>query len=128
MVKQRADKGHLTGVEGRVIYGNDTTLTRTGTRTVYIERTNLPSPLMNARLVRKTLGFCKRSTMLRAACIGEDATYNLTRPLKSLRIRLPQPCQRRWLQRSPAMAAGLTDHLWFIRELLMTVTIPTNRI
>jgi hypothetical protein len=80
MVKQRADKGHLTGVEGRVIYGNDTTLTRTGTRTVYIERTNLPSPLMNARLVRKTLGFCKRSTMLRAACIWEDATYNLTRP------------------------------------------------
>ncbi len=32
----------------------------------------------------------------------------------------------RWLQRSPAMAAGITDHLWSIRDVLMTVSVPAN--
>ena len=35
---------------------------------------------------------------------------------------------RRWQPRSPAMAAGLTDHLWSIRELLMRIPVPTNSI
>jgi hypothetical protein len=32
--------------------------------------------------------------------------------------------QQRWQPRSPAMAAGLTDHIWTVKELLMTVVIP----
>lgn len=32
--------------------------------------------------------------------------------------------QRRWQPRSPAMAAGLTDHIWTIEELLMAVAAP----
>src|SRR5262245_46990330 len=31
----------------------------------------------------------------------------------------------RYQQRSPAMAAGLTDHIWTIKELLMIVVAPT---
>jgi len=31
---------------------------------------------------------------------------------------------RRWQPRSPAMAAGLTDHIWTVKELLMTVVAP----
>lgn len=128
MVKQRDDKGNLTGVEVRVIYGDDTTLARTGTRTVYVERTNLTSRLMNGRLVRKTLGFSKRLAMLRAACSWEDVVYNLTRHVKTLRTDAAQPDQHRWFHRSPAMAAGLTDHIWSIREVLMAIPVPTNRI
>jgi hypothetical protein len=33
--------------------------------------------------------------------------------------------QRRWQARTPALAAGLTDHLWTVKELLMTVVLPT---
>jgi hypothetical protein len=128
MVKQRDANGNLTGVEVRVIYGDDTTLARTGTRTVYVERTHLTSRLMNGRLVRKTLGFSKRLTMLRAACSWEDVVYNLTRPVKTLRTDTAQPDQRRWFHRSPAMAAGLTDHIWSIRDVLLTIPVPTNRI
>ena len=125
MVKQRDEKGNLIGVEVRVIYGDETTLQQTGTRTVHVERTNLTSRHMNGRLVRKTLGFSKQVAMLRAACVWEDGVYNLIRPLKTLRVAVSHGVQR-WFQRSPAMAAGLTDHRWSIREMLTSVPIPTN--
>lgn len=128
MVKQRDATGNLIGVNVRVIYGDETTLARTGTRTVYVERTNLTSRLMNGRLVRKTLGFSKELTMLEASCVWEDAIYNLTRSVKTLRLEVMPQTQRRWVQRSPAMAAGITDHIWSIRQVLRAVPVPTNSI
>jgi hypothetical protein len=128
MVKQRDEQGKLTGVDIRVIYGDDTTLSQTGTRTTFVERTHLTSRLMNGRLVRKTLGFSKQLAMLAAACVWEDVVYNLTRSLKTLRLAALPQAEHRWLHRSPAMAAGITDHLWSIRQLLMTVSLPTNSI
>lgn len=128
MVKQRDATGHLIGVDIRVIYGDDTTLNRTGTRTTCVERTNLTSRLMNGRLVRKTLGFSKQLAMLSASCIWEDVVYNLTRAVKTLRVQAPPADHRRWRHRSPAMAANLTDHLWSIREVLMAIPVPTNSI
>jgi hypothetical protein len=126
MVKQRDDTGNLMGVDIGVIYGDDTTLSQTGTRTTCVERSHLTSRLMNGRLVRKTLGFSKQWAMLCAACVWEDVVYNLTRPVKTLRLAVLPPSERRWIHRSPAMAAGITDHMWSIRELLMTIPVPTN--
>jgi len=37
--------------------------------------------------------------------------YNLIRPLKTLRLEVGDHPQRRWFPRTPAMAAGLTDHV-----------------
>lgn len=125
MVKQRDATGNLIGIEWRVIYGDDTTLERTGQRTTCVERTNLTSRHMNGRLVRKTLGYSKRVTMLRAACAWEDIVYNLARPVKTLRREINTE-GKRWLPCSPMMAAGLTDHLWSIRDLLMLIPVPTN--
>src|SRR5437588_1128975 len=105
------------------MYGDEQTLHRTGERTAYIERTNLTSRHMNARLSRKTLGFSKQLDMLRAASIWEDMVYNLTRAVKTLR-REVNDGQRRWLPQSPAMKAGLTDHIWSIRELLTRLPVP----
>lgn len=127
MVKQHDDTGTLIGVKIRVIYGDDTTIQQTGTRTVFVERTNLTSRHMNGRLVRKTLGFSKQVSMLRAACMWEDAVYNLARPVKTLRLKVERE-EQKWVQRSPAMAAGLTTRLWSLRDLLTYVPIPTNRV
>ena len=126
MVKQRDAKGNLVGVDMRVIEGDDTTLSQTGTRTTCVERTNLTSRLMKGRLVGKTLGCSKQLDMLQAACVWEDVVYNLTRPLKTLRIKALPQTDRRWIPRSPAMAAGITNHVWSIREVLMTIPLPTN--
>jgi hypothetical protein len=83
---------------------------------------------MNGRLVRKTLGFSKVLTMLDASCAWEDVVYNLTRSVKTLRVEVIPQTERRWIHRSPAMAAGITDHIWSIRQVLMPVPVPTNSI
>lgn len=127
MVKQRDVKGNLIGVDVRVIYGDDTTLDRTGERTTYVERTNLTSRHMNGRLVRKTLGYSKRLEMLHAACVWEDIVYNFARPVKTLRQEI-HTGRNRWRHQSPAMAAGLTNHIWSIRDLLMCVPVPIRSI
>ena len=90
--------------------------------TAHVERTHLTSRLCNARLVRRTLAFSKSLSMLIASVIWNNLIYNLARPLKSLRWPDPHP-PRRWLARSPAMAAGLTDHIWSITELLLAIPI-----
>jgi hypothetical protein len=33
---------------------------------------------------------------------------------------------RRWLQRSPAMAAGFSNYIWSIEDLLYCVPVPNN--
>jgi len=78
---------------------------------------------MNGRQVRKSLSFSKEREMLEVSCAWEDWVYNLTRPLKTLRVEVNDG-RRRWQPRSPAMAAGLTDHIWTVKELLMTVVTP----
>lgn len=84
----------------------------------------MTSRQMKARLVRKTLSFSKQLVALEDASAWEEAVYNLTRPLKTLRQEA-EAAGRRWQARSPAMAAGLTDHLWTLKELLLTVVVPT---
>ena len=78
---------------------------------------------MNGRLVRKTLSYSKQREALEAACAWEDWVYNLTRTVDTLSLPLPDG-QRRWQRPTPAMAAGVTDHIWTIKELLMTVVSP----
>ena len=124
-VKQR-ETGHVVGVELRVIFGDPIkTLELLGQGTSYIERSHLTMRLFNGRLVRKTLAFSKDVGMYRASAAWEDLVYNLARPLKSLRLPVLGDPQPRWKQRSPAMAAGLTDHIWTVKELLKTVVSPT---
>src|SRR5712664_1456254 len=81
----------------------------------------------DGRLVRKTLSFSKELRFLKASSVLEDALYNFTRPVKTLRAELTNPSkQARWQQRSPAMAAGLTDHIWSVQELLTVVLVPLH--
>ena len=40
-------------------------------------------------------------------------SYNFCWPVRTLRV---QVAEHNYQQRSPAMAAGLTDHVWTIRE------------
>ena len=123
-VTKHRSGGKLIRVTHRVVYGDPKEVPELmGLNTAYVERTNLTSRQMNGRMVRKTLSFSKDKKILEASCALEDAVYNLTRPNKSLRLEVQQD-QRRWEPRSPAMAAGLTDHIWTIKELMMLVVVP----
>jgi hypothetical protein len=125
VVKQR-ENGRVVGTKLRVIFGDEEEVLKLlGKSTAYIERSHLTMRLFNGRLVRKTLAFSKRLQMYRASATWEDLIYNLARPLKTLRLELNDP-HRRWLPRSPAMAAGLSDRIWTVKELLTTVVPPVN--
>jgi hypothetical protein len=57
--------------------------------------------------------------------------YNLCLPHESLRVALPQPTPtkgngspKKWVSRTPAMAAGITDNAWMMRKLLMMRVPP----
>jgi hypothetical protein len=126
MVKQR-ENGRVVGVKAKTIYGDERQVRELlGESTSYVERTHLTSRHMNGRLLRKTLGSSKELEMLRASSIWEDAVYNLARGLKSLRVESQQAGNRRWIRRSPAMAAGLTDHIWEIKEILTALPLPST--
>jgi len=58
------------------------------------------------RLTRLTNAFSKKWSNLRASLALHFAFYNLCRPHKTIRV-------------TPAMEAGLTDHVWELKELLV---------
>jgi IS1 family transposase/transposase-like protein len=73
--------------------------------TSHIERQNLTMRMQIRRLTRLTNAFSKKWENLRAALALHFAYYNFCRVHSSLRV-------------TPAMEAGLTDHVWELRELL----------
>jgi hypothetical protein len=44
------------------------------------------------------------------------AWFNFVKPHDALKIEIDDGV-RRWKQRTPAMAAGITDHIWTLEEL-----------
>jgi hypothetical protein len=125
MVKQRDESGRVQGIKLRVMFGEKSELLALlGKSTAYIERSNLTSRLFNGRQVRKTLAFSKEVEAYKAAAAWEDAYYNLIRPHKSLRLPVQDAAPRKWLQRTPALATKLTDHIWTVKELLTMLPIP----
>ena len=85
--------------------------------TSHVERGNSTARRHNGRLGRKTLGYAKTVAALEAACAWTD---NFCRPHKELRIPSGGP-GRKWEERTPAMVAELTDHIWSVEELLAYV-------
>jgi hypothetical protein len=127
MVKQRDEHGHFCGTKLRAIYGSKAKVIELlGKSTAYIERSNLTSRTFNVRQTRKTLAFSKELFFHEAAAVLEDCYYNLVHPHKSLRLPVPIALPQKWLQRTPAMAAHLTNHIWTVNELFSVVIIPIN--
>jgi IS1 family transposase len=86
--------------------------------TSYIERDNLALRQELRRLTRKTLGFSKSRRELQQALDFIDAHDNFVKPHGALRLKAPFEANRFWLPRTPAMAAGISDHVWTLEELL----------
>ena len=125
MVKQRDKRGRVIGTKLRVIFGDpEAVIAKLGGSTAYIERTHLTMRHMNGRLVRKGLGFSKLLSMHAAQAAWEDLVYNFSRTVKTLRLEAQSDPLRRWIKRTPAMAAGLSDHRWTVKELLTTIPLP----
>lgn len=90
--------------------------------TSYVERINLTIRTSLVRFVRKTMNFSKKMKMHTEAFDLFQAWYNFIKPHDSLKLRIDSR-NRKWFQRTPAMAEGITDHVWSLKELL-TFRIP----
>ena len=124
MVKQHDERGHFTGTKLKAVFGNQEELIQLlGESTSYIERSNLTSRIFNGRQTRKTLAFSKELGNHRAAALWEDAYYNLVKYHKSLRLPVDNVPGRKWQQRTPMMAAGLTSSAWTVKKLLTTIPL-----
>src|SRR5215471_448363 len=122
-VDKRREQGRVVEVRRRIIFGTPEIITEIlGSQqinTSYVERDNLTSRQSHGRLVRTTRSHSKKAYYLQQHLDLEDAVFNCVPPHLSLRVALPQPINsRKWQQRTPAMAAGLTDHMWPLEELL----------
>ena len=125
LVKQKK-QGKLRTLSTRVVLGAER-LTQLGLTisTALVERVTLTWRQALAPLARQTSSFCKDRERMRQRVVFFQACYNVARPPMSLRQPLPR-CERtcqgairpRWRACTPAMAAGLTDHVWPFRELL----------
>jgi len=102
---QAAQLQRIDGSEGQI-------------NTSYIERDNLTLRQELRRLTRKTLGFSKNRRELQHALDFIDTHDNFVKPHGSLRLRAPLDGGRLWTPQTPAMAAGISNHIWTLEELL----------
>jgi transposase-like protein len=126
VVKQYAHK-HVVAVSRRIVQGTQTQIdallqaTQGGgsINTAYIERLNATFRSRVTALIRRGRALARQTATLHNAMYLMGTVYNFCAYHKSLRLSLYlSNNRRRWLRRTPAIAAGVTDHLWTVQELL----------
>ena len=131
-VVKRYRRRRLVGVTHRVIFGAAETiesiLAQRGWKinSAFIERLNLDFRQHVAAIGRRVNTLCKHEAGLRQQLTLFHTYHNFVLPHASLRLPLPElepiletGTTKRWQPRTPAMAAGLTDHVWSLREVLL---------
>jgi transposase-like protein len=114
----------LCGVVRRALWGTPEQVagqlhkTKTGEHinTSYIERLNATFRACLAGLTRRGRRLVKDEQVLEKGMYLVGCVYNFCKAHRSLRVEQEQG--KKWLQRTPAMAAGWADHVWSIHELL----------
>ena len=122
-VHKTREKNRVVKVEQRVIFGTVAAVmaalavssVSTAVNTVFVERENGTDRNRNARKVRKTYCFSKDWDVHEAVSYFSLYSYNFCWPVRTLRQGSRRTGYR---QRTPAMAAGLTDHIWTLKEWL----------
>jgi len=129
-VVKQYDKGHVTGVVQRLVQGTKEPVAAllSGAQvinTAYIERINATFRSRLCALVRRGRALAREECTLEQGMYLVGTFYNFCSEHQSLRQRCSEP-GRKWRQRTPAMAAGITDHCWSLAELL-TFRVPPPR-
>lgn len=124
-------KGNVVKVVRRIVRGTveavNAMLKKTGCRVIntsYIERLNATFRGHLAALVRKGRAIVHTDTRLEQGMYLVGCSYNFCYFHESLRTLAPASSTRKWAERTPAMAAGLTDHRWTMLELLSYKVLP----
>jgi len=122
----------LVRVSHRVVFGSFETVQQVlaacgwQINTAFVERLNLDLRQHVAAIGRRVATLCKGEDGLRHQLALFQTYHNFCLPHASLHHPLPQPLPtkgtgsaKQWRPYTPAMAAGLTDHVWSLREVLL---------
>jgi hypothetical protein len=120
-VEKRREKGRVVEIVTRVVFGTVAAVTAALARSKvsrsinvsFLERQNGTDRHHNARKVRKTYTFSKDWRVHEAMTYFTLYSYNFCWPVRTLNERDEQGQIRK---RTPAMAAGLADHVWTMRD------------
>jgi len=128
-VVKQYEHGRIIGVLHRIVQGTATQVaqlllaTQGGgvINTAFIERLNATFRARLYGLVRRGRSLAKQLGTLRAGVYVVGTVYNFCTFHRSLRLPLLLGSRGRihWVRRTPAMTAGITDHCWSIRELML---------
>jgi IS1 family transposase len=122
-VTKRREKGRVVEVGTRVVFGTVAAVllalglskVSRAINTAFVERENGTDRHRNARKARKTYRFSKDWRYHEAVTYLSLYSYNFCWPVRTLALK---DDRGRRVERSPAMAAGLTDHVWSMSEWL----------
>jgi IS1 family transposase len=120
-VHKEREKGRVKKVTTKVVFGRRAALLAALALSLvskvanisFVERHNGTDRHRNRRKVRKTYGFSKDWLVHNAMTYFTMYSYNFCWPVRTLRVEVGVG---QYQQRTPAMAAGLTDHIWSIRD------------
>ncbi len=104
--EKRYSPAQCIGTNSRVVTGKPDT---SKISTSYAERLNLTMRMSMRRFTRLTNAFSKKIDNLELTVALHFMHYNFARPHKTLANPYP---------RTPAMAAGISDHIWTIEEIV----------
>src|SRR6266699_6952117 len=127
----------LVGVTHRVVFGTQLAIAQVlaacgwTIHTAFVERLNLDIRQRVAAIGRRVHTLCQGEAGVRDQLALFQVYHNFVVPHASLRQRLLVPeatngqgSTKVWRPCTPAMAAGLTDHLWSLKEVLLSRVPP----
>ena len=129
-VHKEKENNRVVRVSTRVVFGTPEAVTRAlvlsrvsrRVNTCFLERHNGTDRNRCSRKARKSYAFSKDWDVHRAATVFSYFSYNFCWPVRTLRVKDEHG---RWQKRTPAMAAGLADHVWSLSEW---VTYPARHV
>jgi len=113
-VRQQIVQGSATGV-AKVL---SETGGGTQINTAFIERLNATFRSVLVTLVRRGRALARTEARLWAGMYLVGCAYNFCWDHDSLRLPAPEGSEKKWIERTPAMAAGWTQERWSMQELL----------
>jgi hypothetical protein len=124
-------KGRIVKIDLRTVFGSkaevraaiEASAVSNMINTAFVERHNGTDRNRNARKVRKSYCFSKDWDVHNAMTYLTMYSYNFCWPVRTLRVR---DRDDRWLSRTPAMVADLTDHIWSLQEWLSYPTVQLS--
>lgn len=132
VVHKERKNGRVVKVTTRVVFGTlvavvaalALSLVSRAVSTVFVERHNGSDRNRNRRKVRKTCCFSKDWEVHESMTYFTMYSYNFCWAVRTLRVKV---AEKQYEQRTPAMAAGLTDHIWTTKEWVSYPAIDRNQ-